>query len=685
MRDLNLTKAIGLEIDRQTESFRGSALLDFKSSLIQHMQPPELAVLQAKLGYGSNYGIWETPENWMPPGYSRNPGQLNVDFKRLLAAAGVLESRLEAAILCLSRYALLISLVPSGMGRIAGRYLKPSTISGMLQNACINIVATSASRPCKQSEEDYFFGSFDRQDLLDLPTKGSKLRVNIELQRALMLHHKGLWKDAPTSFEHRSAEASSNKGDDKRPVKEEKPERFLPLPDEYVAEVGWRALWIVKELGPGLLEVTQQLIEHLPSLEGSSVERRVNEISRLVTEYVWHDSKGNPIREIPFDLHIVGIGKREAMLWPPNSGTQLRELLKRLQMAHLWITLLSVGSRIGELLSMQPGAVVHSGDGTPFANGLTFKIVSQIGGAARDWPLPDVAAEALRQQEKLAEVIVNLGHMHNDNRGDSARADSLWLRIGSASGYKGEINLHLRDAIRSLGLSTEPDGQPVSTHRLRKTVARLVALAIAGAPKILMDLFGHKSIEMTLHYILSDPYVQAEIKAVVEAQVIMLAEGAIEGIESSGGPASKAIATTVRAERARLGSAYGAQDVRELAEILTMNGRHWSLVRPGVICTKLPGSAGPCTTKVGRPEPSRCSWSCDHRLEQAFLKDDVDRSIEEAVRMLDLELASQNEIQAEYWVGQVLAQVRRFDDLCVKWSKHPSVARLLNESSECSL
>ncbi|MFN8994844.1 MAG: hypothetical protein ACK5X3_14450 [Pseudomonadota bacterium] len=363
-------------------------------------------------------------------------------------------------------------------------------------------------------------------------------------------------------------------------------------------------------------------------------------------------------------------------------------LLQLLQMAHLWIVLLSVGSRIGEMLSITAGSVVHSSDGTPFANGLTYKLVDAAGGVERDWPLPDVALEAVRQQEELSALIKSLGHLSLDpddsETGTEGDQSSLWSRVGSAGEFTSEVSRQLRAMSINLGLTDKPGGTNLVTHRFRKTVARLAALALAGAPKILMDLFGHKSIEMTLYYILTDPIVQAEIKQVVEEVAVMRAKDAIEDVENYGGPAAKKISETVIRERARLGRDLGANDIRQLAEVLTLSGQSWAMVRPGVICTKLPGSAGPCTKKVGRPEPSRCRWTCDHRLEEAFLRDDVDRSIAEAVRLYELERADENEMGQEFWAGQILAHVRRFDDIFQKWSTNPSVVQVLNNQEQAA-
>jgi hypothetical protein len=239
------------------------------------------------------------------------------------------------------------------------------------------------------------------------------------------------------------------------------------------------------------------------------------------------------------------------------------------------------------------------------------------------------------------------------------------------------VNEFLRNLVDSLGLTEKPGGLNLTTHRFRKTVARLVALALVGAPKILMDLFGHKTIEMTLYYILTDPDLQAEIRQVVEEVTIMRAKTAIEDIEHYGGLAAKKISDMVNRERVRLGKDLGAEDIRELAEILTMNGQAWEMPRPGVICTKLPGSTGPCNKKIGHPEPSRCTPICNHRLEEAYLRKDVDGSIAESVKHYEAERCAQNELMQEFWAGQILTHLKRFDDLCKKWSNHPTVVEIM--------
>jgi hypothetical protein len=142
---------------------------------------------------------------------------------------------------------------------------------------------------------------------------------------------------------------------------------------------------------------------------------------------------------------------------------------------------------------------------------------------------------------------------------------------------------------------------------------------------------------------------------------------AIEKIDDYGGPAAAKIKEAVEGLKARVGGEYGAKDIYDLAEIFTLSGKFWTLVRPGIICTKLPQQAGPCNKQVGMPEPSRCRSHCDSRLEQAALRDDVDRSIEQAFHFLKEAIREDNEISAQMWLGQVYANLNRFPGLKQKW------------------
>lgn len=322
----------------------------------------------------------------------------------------------------------------------------------------------------------------------------------------------------------------------------------------------------------------------------------------------------------------------------------------------------------------------------------------------RDWHLPDVAVHAYKQQVELVTLIEKIGRMlPRENRLTVATTGPTHLWAQAAAGGKSDtskplldINRALATFARALDMDGAPAGQNLRSHRFRKTLARLVALALTQAPSILMGLFGHKNIEMTLFYILSDKELRAEIEVVERELRVMRAKEAIHlmveadiagSAEQSsllggyGGLAALKVRTAIETSRRdsfRRGQDFGADSIAELAELLTFQGQAWEQVRHGVVCTKVPGQAGPCNKGTGRPEPSRCQSSCDHRLEEAFLRADVDGAIHDAVAAYVSESEKGEVLSAAFWAGQIRAHIPRFQDLRDKWMSDSVVNSLMN-------
>ncbi|MES2948144.1 MAG: hypothetical protein V4858_06320 [Pseudomonadota bacterium] len=537
-------------------------------------------------------------------------------------------------------------------------------------------------------------GVLSRFNVDELQLRGLGTKRLTELNRIFQYANRGYWSDipvlsAPEALNHASRAARSEAGGAgmAKEVGKARSEPFLPFSDEFLGESGWRMAWIVEHLGPLLIPCAEGLAVVYKNLKSKSnslhalESMRSRAASQFLSSYPWTDSNGHVVTELPFQARITRNGKGPGFCWPPRNHAELKGLLALLQTAHLYIALLSTGGRISEVLSFQEGDVVESTDGTVTIAGRTYKLVTMRGGEKRDWPLPALGVLAIYQQERLAAVCsaINLQGSINEPgqeektpandefEVDEAIANPIWLRVGTGKRILGDYNEMLISAFDVLGLTELSDGINPHAHRFRKTVARLLALALSDAPKILMDLFGHKTIEMTLHYILTDPLIRAEMQEVLKAQTIMLAVEAIENIDDYGGPAAATIKEAVESSKVRAGSEYGAKDINDLAETFTLSGKFWTLVRPGVICTKLPQQAGPCNKQVGLPEPSRCRSHCGLRLEQAALRDDVDRSIEQAFGFLKEAKSADNEISAEMWRGQVYANLDRFPGLRKKW------------------
>ena len=459
-------------------------------------------------------------------------------------------------------------------------------------------------------------------------------------------------------------------------VDTDQPVPYQPLPDRFVSEAGWRALWLIENLGPVLIGCLAGLSDEdvlISMLRRSTLSQEKIHSSRaeIVKRYFSQLVDRDKFECLPFTLYIGkgrrgGRGVAPMTSWSPGGFEALMECATVLQGCHIFVVSLSMGARWSEVASLTRDCLScgEADQGIDRAEGTTWKLVDKMGGTTRDWPLSPTAVNAIRQQVRLAQIL-------------SPHSNHLWVARGGAGQWGA---LHCADgplARLAIATGTEAllEGSSFHSHRFRKTIARLAALALVGAPKILMDLFGHRSIEMTLHYILSDPGIAAEIEEVAKGMATMLGRQAVETAQDNGGPAAEALRAYLQASFAE--RRFGTDDIREVAEILTANGKAVALVRPGILCTKQPGQAGPCTQRVGHPDPSRCKVDCDHRLELAAARHDAERAIEQAVQMLRDPDVAENEMMGAFWLGQAKTHAARFRDLAARYANHPEFAELL--------
>lgn len=699
-------------------------------------QGKELAIVQAVLGHGSEYGRWITPRRWCP---ASSNTMLNLDLRERLInqipdqsicselRTGFGQQVLDLALETLTRYLIVLRMGPAGLGRKReAQPLDPSSIAFNAYYISSKLIAFALMR-WLQSHDEISIASGEFLQIVCLDdiascSESQKMQLLAEVNRMHKLFDLGWWTDLPCSNVERLI-TTDVAGDVLPTSKERKRDSHLPLPDIYVSEMGEKSLWLIESLAPNLLQLAENISTIWQDSEVNVVlpravqNRRRADIAKLLDSWIWKDANGNPINQPPFPMVLSRTGKKKTMVndgaheklesmdWPPRTFASVLELLSNVQRAHLFVVLLSTGGRKSEIVSLRRNCVEYARDGRPYANGRTFKLVRRHDGEMRDWALPDLAVIALEQQTRLVQIVERIGlqlPLQTDRRilNDATPSDHLWVQISSSpASDRTQQLIHLDKAIqayaKSLCMDIRPGDQMLRLHRFRKTVARLVALAIAQAPKVLMGVFGHKSIEMTLYYILSDKSLQAEIEQVSRELRVMRAEEVVSTIveaeEASvenrslgeyGGPAALMVNRAIHQQKERVhrsGRDWEAGDARELAEILTLQGKAWEVVRHGVICTKLPYTeAGPCNKSRGRPEPSKCQTNCNHRLEEAFLREDVDSSIAYCVESFEAESKAQNELMLSFWAGQIRANVIRFSDLLEKWSVHPIVKKILN-------
>jgi integrase len=637
---------------------------------IQHMEMKDLLALQRHFNLGTEWGEIRFPDKWISD--SQSPGQGNVNLYNRLASHASSKTELESAVLTGMRMLLLTFCSPSKAGNRLPKYLGPTTILTRLKGPWITFLKYGLKQPPLSNG-----GILGR-----LGNYTCRHRESDEVYRFRNFHSRGLWWDVVLELTESTITERSNltESETKQPLKTEQtpePDPYLPLPDAFVHEVGRRAAWIVDDLMPVLLRAYRDLVAHVKSKGHLSSGGISNSTAAFLSNYVWEDALHKTINTLPFQLNVEGSGVDQT--WPPSNTASLQAYLRMGQMANYFVVALSAGPRAGEINSFTTDCLRESREGIALANGRTYKIVDRFEGEQRDWPMPQLAVQALQHQITLSKLVSE--YYSSDF---SQEEEPLWRTFyGSAWGgvLKGSYNQELRKFVENLGLTGLLDRQALTHHRFRKTIARLVALAYVHAPKILMDVFGHRSIEMTMHYILADPTILAQMRAIRKELVLIMAKKAIQNASMNGGPAAQKILNSVREMKFRHADDYGVDNEDDLAMILTGQGVYWIQPRPGVICTKLIDQVGPCAKGRSQPNPARCKSDCSFRLEEADNRLQVDETIADIVKKIQRAWAHEDEMLAEVWAGQLVTHVRRFDDLFAKWSSHPIVKSTLNRDT----
>lgn len=788
----NIALSIQQEHSREedVEATRSSARLKTSVDAIQHLDEQGVLALQCILQHGDKYGYWCTPRKWRPT--ERSAARLNIDLRKrivhflpdeqqrlvrhadevkaqaqgangietilsLPSSASRVDSILAGAVLTITRYLVLLRMGPAGLGRKGnGNSLDPTALIDLGYSYMPQLLALGVSKwlagtsPEALSHDvtvtsllEIGYLSLIQEDDLDRMSTATKMYANRETRRMRAFAERGYWSDVP-GIGDADLSVTDIAGPASSCAEQKTVDSHLPLPDDYVSEMGRRSLWLIHDLAPNLFTIAQKIqfiwqrTEDPTSKPTTVRHRRHTQLEKLLSSHIWHDSQGCVISSPPFRLRLAQRGKNSnesksrargpldeknvvnvhiaeaganmpkgKTEWPPRTFGDIMGLIHCVQLAHLFVVALSTGGRQSEVLDLKRWCVQYARNGMPYAAGRTFKLVQRHDGELRDWVLPDFAVQAIEQQARLVQLAELIGPIRPECSPDGAPqptgAAHLWAQVyGSSSSDRTAPLLDLRQAFisyaRTLGMDTEPGGQNLRPHRFRKTVARLVALALTQAPKILMDVFGHKSIEMTLYYILTDKALQADIEQVSRELRVMRAKEVVEKMVNDeetqtdglllggyGGPAALVVHRAIEAQKERLhcrGEKWGADSAVELAEILTLQGKAWQFVRPGVICTKFPGTeSGPCNKSKGHPEPASCQSHCKHRLEEAYLREDVDGVVRDAVKAYHEAGENGEELVQALWAGQIRAHIGRFEDLRAKWMSDPIVRRLVEEST----
>lgn len=402
-----LDATLSSTVSDPADSGRIAALNKFKLEEFQSLTTEDLLLAQTIAGHGDEWGIWKTP-------ITISPGKLHAglryidlakrlrDFLAKEAALAVSEAELDAlvenGVLHITRLALLQRLAPtSGQRKTKIRRLKPSSLANYIYNYYPKVLARAIQRKAKRPDAHGLFACLTEEDVAELG-RADKLRIALELPTTLAV--RGWWSDLPP--QPNITRTTNPRGVISARVPEDISGEYQPIPDEYLAEIGPRLLWLICDLGPNLLPLLETLATCLESLDWSVMTKDklthdygvINKfIARHLSTYPWKDSVDKPLQP-GFPL-VTGMGCKNQFEWPPRNFKQLKVLSVTLQSAHLFLSLLASAGRIGEVESLRRSCVTTLRDGKDYIRGWTYKLSGNLFGDARQWPAPAVLVQAL--------------------------------------------------------------------------------------------------------------------------------------------------------------------------------------------------------------------------------------------------------------------------------------------------
>jgi integrase len=613
------------------------------------------------------------PEQWMPAGSTRR-----LSFRSIDPADGgqsqdaELSRRRDEAI----RRALLALWLPR-CTQTGVRQLKP--VSWIKHsNLLLRLAAWQFERLA--TEDGSVFGGLTIANVLagvfpDIaPTERGRADLRSLLSVLIDAGRRGVISDWPKLYgkredtaDHPTIERGRRGEGAPLRTKKTEPRNWQPFSDKFVTEFIRRAIWLQDNIALPLInlwfrlhEITVEQAELGRSTSHPSViEMRAKEIARTK----WKGKNGDPIERLPFKLTYVADCASDH--WPPLNSRELNRLISTIQTLNFSLVAFCTGARSSELSACRDADLQTTNDRL---YSLSFKLIDRIGGKERDWPLHPTAVRAIALQHALARRV------------RPERTDHLWVILGDRK-RMGQPLLNLSEplvqAVEHLGLSNLTGRDRAHVHRWRHTVARLVALSVVGAPQVLLDLFGHRDLEMTLRYMLSDPdIVEDAMKVAKETSYAMAEEAIAETVAGeTSGPAVRPLREGLEKMAMRRGEkVFDTSSLRETVEVLTFSNRYWSIVRHGVLCIKGLGEYGPCTRERGAPDPGACRTSCDYRLETSRAKKDC----EEALRALIAERLHAHSQDEQMLVanldGQILSHLKRWDDVRERvLAEHPDI------------
>lgn len=375
----------------------------------------------------------------------------------------------------------------------------------------------------------------------------------------------------------------------------EDPRLWQPLPDAFVAEAGLIWLDYAETILPILLKVLLNLRKKVKSNRAAL---------RLIAVEVLSDVEW-PSVSFPFKA--------------PKSLRSLISVASNCQLSVIQLLSLAIGPRWAEVKGMPNRSVTRKrldGQDQFILDARTFKFSDVIRGSDHHWPIANRLGTILETQARLARCVNGEDWPH------------LWAGFsrplfGSKRALL-QIDPPLKRFARRHNLLRHLGDSNYHHHRFRKTVARLVVIALNGGPMILRELFGHETLAMTMRYILANPELREDLRLVAEMENESIARDFMSREESLRGGGAEYFREVLRRAREEISVFIpeGKKDqeeltIEDLIDFISSEpeGIQIKQVLPGVVgCVKPLSENGYCTRSGELPDIALCSKSCRWNL-----------------------------------------------------------------------
>lgn len=427
--------------------------------------------------------------------------------------------------------------------------------------------------------------------------------------------------------------------------------QWQPLPDTFVAQAG--AIW---------LDYTEKI---LPKLLLVLADIRDN---AKITQRSLRDSTFQVLSDVQWPA--VCFPFRE-----PKSLQRLISVANYCQLSVIQLLSLAVGPRWSEVKRMPITSVTTKrldGQTRYILEARTFKFSQMIHGTEHHWPIATRIGTMLERQTKLVKCI----------NGDAW--PYLWTGFTTTlfDGQKPLIQVDhlLKRFAKKYDLIDLLNGGKFHHHRFRKTVARLVVIALNGGPMILKELFGHETLAMTMRYILANEELRDDLRNVADSENRLIAEIFVSNEGTLKGGGATYFREVIRRAREEItvlvptGKSDQADlSLDDLMEFISSEpeGVQIKQVLPQVIgCIKPLSENGECMKAGGMPDIALCSKSCRWHLQMDNGGKDLARhAIRDALSNLK---KAKGSLQKQFWKRIIAAWITDYPDLDAEFDDEPT-------------